>query len=165
MTGPCACTVKPHPLYSYGRRHEFWHFSVDYAPDPDHRLRKLIQGKFSVQVLTSPTTARCNLSPETVQVALDAAMAGFGHLPDDWDEKRGLFIQWLLEELRVSEVTKQSSPLTNVLTRRLTLGGSGLVFLAVTTVTKNFVGPFYDESDSSFLAMSNSMQKFETTLR
>jgi hypothetical protein len=42
-----------------------------------HRLRKLIQGKFLVQVLTSPTTAPycCNLSPETVQVTLKAALA------------------------------------------------------------------------------------------
>ena len=119
------------------------------------------------------------LSSETVQVALDAALAETSHLPDDRDEKRGLFIQWILEELRVSEVvrskptvhaelamiiemdqgehthvlpyigvskpscimcshyirafnevTKQKcATIEEVLTGRLTLGGSGLVFL------------------------------------
>jgi len=73
-----------------------------------HRLRKLIQGKFSVQVLTSPTTApyRCNLSSETVQVALDAALAETSYLSADWDEKRESFIEWLLKEQKVSEVVR-----------------------------------------------------------
>lgn len=73
-----------------------------------HRLRKLIQGKFSVQVLTSPTTAPycCNLSSETVQVALDAALAKTSYLSADWDEKRSSFIEWLLKELKVSEVIR-----------------------------------------------------------
>jgi len=73
-----------------------------------HRLRKLIQGKLSVQVLTSPTTApyRCNLSSKTVQVALDAALAETSYLSADWDEKRESFIEWLLKEQKVSEVVR-----------------------------------------------------------
>jgi hypothetical protein len=59
-----------------------------------NRLRKLILGKFSVQVLTSPTTApyRCNLSSGAVQVALDAALAGTDYLSTNWDGKRKAFI-------------------------------------------------------------------------
>jgi hypothetical protein len=71
-----------------------------------HRLCKLIQGKFSVQVLTSPTTAPyfCDLSSETIQVALDAALAKTSYLSAVWDEKRASFIEWILKELKVSEV-------------------------------------------------------------
>jgi OTT_1508-like deaminase len=73
-----------------------------------HRLRKLIQGKFSVKVLTSPITAPywCNLSSETVQVALDAALAETGYLSADWDEERESFLELLLKELEVSEVIR-----------------------------------------------------------
>ena len=73
-----------------------------------HRLRNIIQGKFTVQVLTSPTTVPycCDLSSETVQLALDAALAESSHLSVDWDEKRELFIKWLLKELKVSEVVR-----------------------------------------------------------
>ncbi|KAF8495875.1 hypothetical protein F5888DRAFT_1907502 [Russula emetica] len=71
-----------------------------------HRLRKLIQGKFSVQVLTSPTTAPycCSLSSETTQVVLDGALAETDYLSAVWDEERESFIKWLLKELEVSEV-------------------------------------------------------------
>jgi hypothetical protein len=73
-----------------------------------HHLRKLIQGKLSVQVLTSPATAPycCNLSSETVQVALDAALAGTGYISASWDEKRKSFIERLLKELKDSEVVR-----------------------------------------------------------
>jgi hypothetical protein len=55
-----------------------------------NRLRTLIQGKFSVQVLTSLTTApyRCDLSPEAIQVALDFALAEINYMI----EGRNLFI-------------------------------------------------------------------------
>jgi hypothetical protein len=69
-----------------------------------HRLRKLILGKFSVHVLTSPTTApySCYLSSEAIQVALDAALAGTEYLSADWNEERESFIDRL--EPEVSEV-------------------------------------------------------------
>jgi hypothetical protein len=45
-----------------------------YMLTQSRRLRKLIQGNLSVQVLTPLTTTpyRCNLTPMTIQVALDA---------------------------------------------------------------------------------------------
>ena len=74
-----------------------------------HRLRKLLQGKFSVHVLTSPTTAPydCDLSSETIQVALNVALAESSYLPADWDKKRELFIEWILKELDDFEVTRR----------------------------------------------------------
>ena len=69
------------------------------------RLRNFIQGKFSVQVLPSPTTTpyHCDLSPETVRASLDAALANTEHR----GEERELFIEWLLEELEVFDVVRQ----------------------------------------------------------
>jgi OTT_1508-like deaminase len=74
-----------------------------------HRLRKIVQGRFSVHVLTSPTTApyHGDLSSETIQVALDAALAGSSYIPADWDKKSESFIEWLLKELKDSEVDRQ----------------------------------------------------------
>jgi hypothetical protein len=74
-----------------------------------HRLRKLLQGNFSVRVLTSPTTAPyyCDLSSKTIQVALDAAVAEISNLPADWDQKRESFIEWLSKKLEVSEVRQK----------------------------------------------------------
>ena len=74
-----------------------------------HRIRKLTQGKFSVQVLPSPTTTPyyCDLSSETIQVTLDNALADTSHLSTDQDEERESFIGWLLEKLGVSEVLRQ----------------------------------------------------------
>jgi DNA-binding transcriptional ArsR family regulator len=62
-----------------------------------NRLRKIILGKFSVQVLTSPTTApyRCDLSSRAVQVALNAALAGTDYLSANWDRDRESFINRL----------------------------------------------------------------------
>ena len=62
-----------------------------------NRLRKLILGKFSVQVLTAPTTApySCNLSSEAIQVALDAALVGTPYLSEAWNEARASFIDGL----------------------------------------------------------------------
>jgi hypothetical protein len=58
------------------------------------RLSKIIKGNFSVQVLRSATATpyRCQLSPETLQVALNAAVAENPHPPDDGDIKREWFI-------------------------------------------------------------------------
>ena len=78
------------------------------------RLRKLIQGKFSVQVLPSPTTGTtpyyCDLSSETVRVTLDAALANTNHhLSTDRVEERESFIGWLLKKLEVSDVVRQKT--------------------------------------------------------
>ena len=62
-----------------------------------HRLRKIIHGHFSVQVLSSATTIpySCYLSSETIQTALDAAVAETGSIPNDFDTKR----QWFKENV------------------------------------------------------------------
>ena len=64
------------------------------------RLRNLLDGKFEVQVLSTPTTIPylCNLSSETIQMALDAALAGPPSLLADLDKERGLFIERLVED-------------------------------------------------------------------
>jgi hypothetical protein len=64
------------------------------------RLRNLIHGGFSVQVLPSPITTpyRCDLSPETMQVALNAALAGTSYLTPEWNESRESFLYRLPEE-------------------------------------------------------------------
>jgi hypothetical protein len=77
-----------------------------------HRLRKLLQGKFSVHVLTSPETATysCNLTSETIQVALnDTALAETSYLTTDWDKKRESFIEWLQEKLESPGVVRQAT--------------------------------------------------------
>jgi hypothetical protein len=74
-----------------------------------HHLRKLTQGKFVVEVLPSPPTApySCDLSLETVQVALHAALAETSYLSAAWDEERESFIERLLKELKVSKVVRR----------------------------------------------------------
>jgi OTT_1508-like deaminase len=74
-----------------------------------HRLRKLTQGKFSVQVLPSPTTTPyyCDLSSETIQVTLDNALGNTSHLSTDQNKERESFIGWLLKQLGDSEVVRQ----------------------------------------------------------
>ena len=63
-----------------------------------HRLRPLLDGEFSVQVLPSPITTpyRCDLSPEAMQVALNTALAGTSYCTRN--ESRESFLQRLLEE-------------------------------------------------------------------
>jgi len=58
------------------------------------RLRKLLDGAFDVEVLSSPTAKpyRCNLSRETVQMALDAALPETNDVTTDQKESRQLFI-------------------------------------------------------------------------
>ena len=62
-----------------------------------HHLRKIIQGNFSVQVISSATTTpyRCHLSSETIRAALDAAAAETGHPPNNWDDK----CEWVIEKV------------------------------------------------------------------
>ena len=62
------------------------------------RLCQIIQGNFSVLVLNSPTTTpyRCRLSSETIQAALNTAVAETGHRLDDWDDKCQRFIAGVL---------------------------------------------------------------------
>jgi hypothetical protein len=69
------------------------------------RLRGVIEGKFSVQVLPSPTTTPyyCDLSLETIQATFDAALANTEHE----DEDRESFVEQLVERLGVSDVVRQ----------------------------------------------------------
>ena len=55
-----------------------------------HRLHKLLEGEFRVQVLNSPTTRpyHCDLSFETTQAALNAALVGTKYLDQQWEEER-----------------------------------------------------------------------------
>ena len=55
-----------------------------------HRLHKLLEGEFLVQVLDSPTTRpyHCDLSFETTQAALNAALAGTEYLDPKWEQNR-----------------------------------------------------------------------------
>jgi len=73
------------------------------------RLRKLIEGKFSVQVLTSPSTTEyhCDLSSETIQVALNAALAGPTYQKADRNQDREWFIDLLLKGQEASTVVRQ----------------------------------------------------------
>jgi hypothetical protein len=66
------------------------------------RLRKIIHGNFSVQVLSSATATayRCHLSSETIQAALNAAVAETGRAPGDWDNKCEWFIAEVLGKLK-----------------------------------------------------------------
>ena len=59
------------------------------------RLRKLLEGKFTIRVLTPPATRpyQCDLSPRTVQVALDAALAEASRSGPDWEVHRQAFIK------------------------------------------------------------------------
>jgi len=77
-----------------------------------HRLRKIIHGNFSVQVLSSAITTpyRCHLSSETIQAALNAAVAETGHLPNDWDNKCEWFIPKVLGKLKEPIDVDHSTP-------------------------------------------------------
>jgi hypothetical protein len=79
-----------------------------FALSQSRRLRRLLEGKFSVQVLTSPNTTpyRCNLSSKAIQVGLDASLVGNSYLHTCWDKERREFIEWLQEELEGSEVVR-----------------------------------------------------------
>jgi hypothetical protein len=72
-------------------------------------LHILLEGKFSVKVLTSPPTTpyQCDLSPEAIRMALDTALAGTSYFSADRDEDRESFIKELLEQLEDFEVVRQ----------------------------------------------------------
>jgi hypothetical protein len=76
-----------------------------------NRLRKLIQGNFSIEVLPSPITTPyiCDLSRETVQVALDAALAKASYFSADLDEERESFMEWLLRDQEGPEVERSDT--------------------------------------------------------
>jgi len=67
-----------------------------------HRLRKIVDGNLSVQVLSSATTTpyRCHLSSETIQAALNTAVAEIGQRSNDWDNKCEWFIAKVLGKLK-----------------------------------------------------------------
>ena len=75
------------------------------------RLRDLLNGQFEVEVLRTPTTSPycCSLSSETIQVALDAALAEATSVPEGWDNGHGSFMQ-LLEGPEVSAVVTHKAP-------------------------------------------------------
>jgi hypothetical protein len=66
------------------------------------RLHKIIDGKFSVQVLSSATATpyRGHLSSETIQVASNTAVAETRHRRDDWDNKCEWFVAKVLGKLK-----------------------------------------------------------------
>ena len=69
------------------------------------RLRRVIEGKFSVQVLPSPSTTPyyCDLSSETIRATLDTALDNTEH----GDEDLELFVELLVETLGVSDVVRR----------------------------------------------------------
>ena len=71
-----------------------------------HHLRCLLEGKFSVEVLSSPTTTPfyCDLSLGTIQNAFDAALAETECLSAIWKESCKTFISKLLEKLEAFKV-------------------------------------------------------------
>ena len=67
-----------------------------------HRLHQIIHENFSVPILRSATAPpyRCHLSSETIQAALNTAVAETDHPPHDWDNKREWFIAEVLGKLK-----------------------------------------------------------------
>ena len=76
------------------------------------RLRRIILGNFSVQVLSSAATIpySCHLSSETIQAALNAALAEIGRLPNDWDDKCEWFITKVLGKQKEHIDVDHSTP-------------------------------------------------------
>ena len=73
------------------------------------RLRCIWEGKFSVEVLHSPTTTPfyCDLSSKTIQIALDAALAGTKYLSTNWEESHKTFMAKLLQKQEAFEVVHE----------------------------------------------------------
>ena len=63
------------------------------APPSQHHTWKVLSS--SLQLSTHTTPYRCHLSSETIQTALNAAVAETREPPDDWENKR----EWLIEEV------------------------------------------------------------------
>ena len=78
-----------------------------FAVTQSRHLRSLVDGELVVQVLTGTpptTTPYCStLSPKTIQVALDAALAGTTYLSVVWNKERESFIEQLLNEPEASD--------------------------------------------------------------
>ena len=82
------------------------------------RLRKVIDGGFSVQVLPSPTTTpyECYLSSETIQETLNNALANTSYRftdqnkDRDEEEERKLFIGSIEKKLEASDVVRRQKP-------------------------------------------------------
>ena len=70
------------------------------------RLRHILDGKFTVQVLSSPITTpyHCDLSSETMRIAVDTALAEAKYDPRDLDEDRTWFMEMLQQRHLVSDV-------------------------------------------------------------
>jgi hypothetical protein len=71
-----------------------------FALTQSSRLRELLNGEFKVKVLPSPPTSPyfCSVSPKTIQVALDAALAEATNVLEDRDADRLSFMQLLQGE-------------------------------------------------------------------
>jgi hypothetical protein len=74
------------------------------------RLRHILEGKFTVQVLSSPTTTpyRCDLSSETMRMAVDTALAEAEYHPPNLDEERAWFMEALEQALENSDVVHEN---------------------------------------------------------
>jgi OTT_1508-like deaminase len=74
------------------------------------RLRHILEGKFTVQVLSSPTTTpyHCDVSSETMRMAVDTALAEAEYHPANLDDERAWFMESLEEKLKDSEVVRKN---------------------------------------------------------
>jgi hypothetical protein len=99
------------------------------------RLRKLLDGTFHVEVLSSPTTTPycCDLSRGTVQVALDAALPETNNLDANQKETRQSFIT---ECSKVSSVTYWNPRVHAELAMIIAMVGRKIKHLAYIGVSK-----------------------------
>jgi hypothetical protein len=77
-----------------------------YTLTQSHRLRHILEGKFKVQVLSSPTTTPyyCDLSSETMRMAVDIALAEAEYHPPNLDEERAWFMEWLVGRVKADAI-------------------------------------------------------------
>lgn len=75
------------------------------------RLCNILERKFTVQVLSSPTTTpyHCDLSSETMQMVVDTALAEAEYHPANLDEERVWFMELLEEGLEVPDMVRENS--------------------------------------------------------
>ena len=81
-----------------------------FALTQSRRLHAILKGKFKVEVLPLPPTSpyHCILSSDTIQAALDVALAGATDLPENWDAERETFIQKHLEDSDNLDVVRRN---------------------------------------------------------
>ena len=74
------------------------------------RLRHILDGKFTVQVLSSPTTTpyHCDLSSQTMQMAVDTALTEVEYYSPNLDEERAWFVELLEEGLEVPDMVRKN---------------------------------------------------------